>query len=119
LATESDDDLIRRLQKEADVGQPGKHDPYFDLPVAKQVNIEASEVSQRGEPSCQTPGRRELPVGGWTQTTEPIHCELRAGHTGAHRARFEQSRFRRRWHALEWSGPAPESQAPESEDGHA
>jgi hypothetical protein len=102
LATDSDDDLIGRLQKEANVGEPAKHDPFLDLPVAKQVPVEASEVNQRGEPRCPAEGRRELPVGGFTPVTESIRCELREGHPGAHRARFERSRFRRRWRALEW-----------------
>jgi hypothetical protein len=102
--TESDDDLIRRLQKEANDGQPTTHDPFMDLPVAKEVSVQGNEASQPGQPSCQAEGRREIKIGPTygAPATESIRCELRAGHPGPHRARFARSRFLRRWHAQEW-----------------
>jgi len=107
-ADESDDELIRRLHGAAGVNESVQRDRFMDLPLAEEVRVRGGDLSLRGEPSCQAEGRRRLAIHGayGYPVTEQVRCELQAGHTGAHRARFVRSRFRRRWHALEWPAEA-------------
>ncbi len=98
---DSDDELIARLRKEG--GEPVKHDPFFDLPVAKEVRV-SGPPPVPGEPGCGATAKRTREVPGLVSypVAEQIRCELAEGHSGDHQACFTQSRFRHRWSALEW-----------------
>lgn len=100
---DSDDALIARLKKAEQLGPHHVHDPFFDLPLATEVR--ASPQAREGQPACMARGRRTREVPGLmaTPVREEIRCELPAGHLGAHRACFTQSRFRHRWHAYQWT----------------
>lgn len=99
-----DDALIARLKKAEQMGPHHAHDPFFDLPLAKEVRT-TPEGRGTGQPTCMAPGRRTREVPGLmaTPAREEIRCELPAGHVGAHRACFRQTRFTHRWHAFQWT----------------
>lgn len=99
-----DDALIARLRKAEQLGPHQVHDPFFDLPLATEVRA-APGVRAAGEAACMAPGRRTREVPGLmaTPVREEIRCELPAGHPGAHRACFRQTRFTHRWHAFQWT----------------
>jgi hypothetical protein len=101
---ESDDALIARLKKAEQLGPHQTHDPFFDLPLAKEVRATRATGGD-GQPACMASGRRTREVPGLmaTPVREEIRCELPVGHTGAHRACFRQTRFTHRWHAFEWT----------------
>jgi hypothetical protein len=108
---QSDDDLIRRLQKASQPEATPTHDPFLDLPVATEVRVPGGRPPGTEQPLCKAPARRQRDVHGvqYVPVTEPIQCELPAGHSGAHRACFEQSWITRRWRALEWPASASTS----------
>ncbi len=107
---ESNDELIARLKRESGgSGQP--HDPFLDIPGAEDVHVTPEEVPASDGVRCPAVGRRALQVPSLTSypATVEIQCELPPGHPGGHRARFERSRFRHRWSALEWPRDGAES----------
>ena len=52
---ETDDELIRRLQQEVKHGEPPKHDPFLDLPMAKEVHVSAGGPTTSGQPAAAVP----------------------------------------------------------------
>jgi hypothetical protein len=110
VANTDDDELIARLQK-ASRAEPAPHDPFLDLPIAKEVPVSGGGPPVVSDPPCNAPGRRALAVPSMmtNAATEPIQCELPKGHGGAHRAHFTRTRFTRRWRALEWPGEATQA----------
>lgn len=107
--TSSDDELIARLRAAA--GPEPTQDPFMSLPVAQEESVPGDESCPEVGARCNAPGRRPLAVSGYfdVQVTEPVACELRAGHPGNHRACFTRSRVRHHWHAFGW---ADQSTAP-------
>lgn len=108
--TSSDDELISRLRAASGPERPTGHDPYLYLPIAHQVDVSTDETSDGAVGRCEASGRAPLAVPGYfdVPATEPVSCELPAGHAGPHRARFTRTRVLHRWHALEWDDRQPE-----------
>lgn len=107
-----DDQLIARLRAAAGP-ESAHHDPYLDLPVAEEVDVEGDQACPDVGERCNAPGRRKLPVQGYfdVAVTEPVKCELRTGHPGPHRASFARTRVLHHWHALEWEDAPSASSA--------
>jgi len=105
----NDDELIARLRASAGP-EKAQHDPLFDLPVARQVDVHGDEGCPDRNERCNAKGRAPAAVQGYfnVEVTEPVSCELRAGHEGGHRASFTRSRVMHRWHALEWPDRKPD-----------
>lgn len=112
--TDSDDELIARLSHAARADAPPPHDPYMDLPLAHEIDVEGNGSLVGRQPVCGARARRELDIRGLQAVTptEEVRCELGTGHTGAHRACFSRSRWTHHWHAVEWAAAAPRTDAP-------
>lgn len=98
----SDDDLISRLRREA--GPTPSHDPFFDLPLAREVAV-AGDGAYRGSATrCPASARRPAPVQGayGVPAADAVRCELKAGHPGPHRAGFTRTHVLHKWRAFEW-----------------
>lgn len=107
-----DDELIARL-KAAAGPESTAHDPYLDLPIAREERVEGDLSCPDAAARCNAPGRRPLAVQGYfgVPATEPIACELRAGHPGRHIAGFTRTRLLHRWNAFSWPDPSPGPEA--------
>ena len=99
----SDDELIARLRHAE--APPPAHDAFFDLPAAREVTVPGDGAYHGGEPGCGASARRPVPVHGayGVPASEPISCELQAGHPGPHQAGFSRTHVLHRWHAYEWT----------------
>ncbi|HET9076021.1 MAG TPA: hypothetical protein VFN68_03745 [Acidimicrobiales bacterium] len=102
----SDDELIARLRRASP--EPPPHDPSFDIPVADEVDVPGDGAFHGPGPQCAASGSRKTAIQGayGVLVTEPIKCELEAGHGGAHRAGFRRTHVLHHWKAYEWSSPA-------------
>ena len=99
----TDDQLIARLQQEAQPPRP-EHDPFMDLPLAEMVIISGEEVCSGQGPLCGDLARQptKIQAGYGTPSTVPTSCELASGHPGPHRAGFMRTRILHHWHAFQW-----------------
>lgn len=98
----SDDQLIARLRQGSGPGP--SHDPFFDLPMAKEVPVTGDGAYRGSGVRCPASARRKTLGGGYgVAGAEAVRCELEAGHAGAHRAGFSRSHVLHRWHAYEWT----------------
>lgn len=99
-----DDELIARLKAAAGPERPVDADPYLYLPIAHEERVPGDQTCPDVAARCNASARRPLAVPGYfdVPATEPVSCELRAGHPGAHSGGFTRTRVRRRWHAFTW-----------------
>lgn len=99
----SDDELISRLHH-AEKPAPA-HDPFLDLPLAREVSVPGDGAYHGGDPVCGADARKPTAIHGayGASSTEPVSCELQAGHSGPHRAAFGRTHVLHRWHAFEWT----------------
>ena len=73
----TDDQLIARLQQEAQPPRP-EHDPFMDLPLAEMVTISGDEVYSGQGPLCGDPARQTTTIQAGYGVSEHSTHQMRA-----------------------------------------